>query len=173
MQITQKNSVSVAILLDTFNKNVEQMKLIVKKADDKKDNETSDFFMLKYAQIESFFLNFHLRYDTFSFFNSYNLLQLTADVFDGSEVTKFILSLSDNVSVKMAVEGLEIDSLIDETVKGVLATKRSIDISLISEEMKNIINVDEEKLRSLFVANVWLLFLYLIKVYGAGIVFVK
>lgn len=164
---------AVSIIQETLHSKVLDLKKLSDLYNNKseKDKERNNQILTKYIKISEFFLSLELKYDLFSYFNLYNVNAITQELNENEEALKFVYSLSDAISVKMAIGGLEIDHLIDETVKGVMFTRQFGNKTYMSEQMLLTVQLNQELVIQLCSQNVWLLILYLIKVHGFENVF--
>lgn len=120
----------------------------------------------KVINVLSFFTELELKYDVFSFFNTYNVNALAEELNSNEEAFKFVHSLTDSIMVDMAISGLELDHILKQIIKGVLIPRTYTQNKLVSEQMNMFMHVDSSYLTDICKQNVWLLILYLIKVRG-------
>lgn len=145
---------------------IDASKQFEKRSEKDTDARTNNGLQKKVVDVLAFFTELELKYDVFSFFNTYNVNALAEELNSNEEAFKFVHSLTDSIMVDMAISGLEIDHILKQTVKGVTVPRAYTLNKLVPEQMKMLMDVNSDYLLDLCKQNIWLLILYLIKVRG-------
>ena len=112
--------------------------------------------------ILDFILGCYYSNDLFTFFTPLNLKKTTNEIFENEKLRAFIMNLSERVSFLLAVEDVQVDSVIKSLSKNICINKPNPELStLINKEVAASIFSNEETIEKLFISNFWILVLYI------------